>query len=108
MKLIDEAGWNKTVENNRDPYGACAIRFCERWADMMEQEIAKGAKLADIAKKTSHDADTEGITGLMYGCAVNILAHVWEHGEELRRWHNGEYDYDGDGVVNPAILTVGV
>lgn len=68
----------------------------------------QGCKTCGHRQKTSHDADTEGITGFMYGCAVNILAHVWEHGEELRRWHNGEYDYDGDGVVNPAILTVGV
>lgn len=42
----------------------------------------------------------------MYGCAVNILVHVWVYGEELRRWHNHEYDYDGGCVVNPAILTV--
>ncbi len=60
----------------------------------------------DIAEKTSHAADNEGITGFMYGCAVSILAHCWKHGEELRKWHNGEYKYDGDGVVNPAILTI--
>lgn len=27
--------------------------------------------------------------------------------EELRKWHNKEYNYEGDGVVNPAILTIG-
>lgn len=79
---------------------------CGTLASMMEQEIEKGSKLRDIAERTSHEADTEGITGFMYGCAVNILVHVWVYGEELRRWHNHEYDYDGDGVVNPAILTV--
>lgn len=106
MKFIDEAGWNRTVQNNQDAYGSGVIRFAERWANMMEQEIEKGSKLRDIAERTSHEADTEGITGFMYGCAVNILVHVWVYGEELRRWHNHEYDYDGDGVVNPAILTV--
>jgi len=104
MKLIDKDGWDKCVQNNQDIYGLAVVQFAERWADLMEQEIDKGAKLADIAEETSHDADTEGITGFMYGCAVNILANVWEYGEELRRWHNKEYDYDGGGVVNPAIL----
>lgn len=42
----------------------------------------------------------------MYGCAVSILAQVWEHGELLRDWHNRSYGYQGDGTVNPAILTI--
>lgn len=63
--------------------------------------------IVDNAERLSHDADVEGITGFMYGCAVNILAQCWEYGEELRKWHNKEYGYEGDGVVNPAILTVG-
>lgn len=63
--------------------------------------------IVENAEKLSHEADTEGITGFMYGCAVSILAQCWEYGEELRKWHNKEYDYDGDGVVNPAILTAG-
>lgn len=44
----------------------------------------------------------------MYGYAVSILSQCWEYGEYLRKWHNKEYGYDGDGVVNPAIMTVGV
>jgi len=42
-----------------------------------------------------------------YGCAVSILSQCWEYGEYLRKWHNKKYDYDGDGAVNPAIMTVG-
>lgn len=42
----------------------------------------------------------------MYGCAVNILAQCWKYGEELRKWHNKEYNYNGNGVVNPAVLTI--
>ena len=55
---------------------------------MMEERIANGEKIEDIAKELSHKADTEGITGFMYGCAVSILLQCWEYGEELRRWHN--------------------
>ncbi len=107
MILIDKEGWEHCKENNQDGYGSAVIRYAERWANLMEAKIADGAKLEEIADHASHEADTEGITGFMYGCAVNILAHVWERGDQLRRWHNREYGYDGDGTVNPAVLTVG-
>ena len=58
------------------------------------------------AKELSFKADTEGVTGFMYGCAVGILSKCWEYGEELRKWHNKKYDYEGDGIVNPAILKI--
>lgn len=48
-----------------------------------------------------------GHKGFMYGVAVSILSQCWEYGECLRKWHNKEYGYDGDGVVNPAVITVG-
>ena len=92
---------------NKDPYGNAVFEYLVRWADMMEDRISKGEKISDIAKETSHKADTEVITGFMYGCAVDILARVWEYGEELRIWHNSQYGYKGEGTVNPAILSVG-
>ena len=106
MKIIDQKAWDKCVKNNPDPYGSAVIRYAEAWANLMESEIAAGKEIPDIARMTSHEADTEGITGFMYGCAVQILSQCWEHGEQLRRWHNGEYGHHGDGVVNPAILTI--
>lgn len=60
----------------------------------------------DNADKLSYDADTEGITGFMYGCAVSILSQCWEYGQYLRKWHNKEYGYDGMGVVNPAVMSL--
>lgn len=115
MKLKDETGWKETVDNNQDPYGKGVVTYAERWADMMEQEMAAGKPLAEIAQKTSDRADTEGITGFMYGCAVSTLSQVWEHGEELRRWHNlktqikheGEIANETGGVLNPALLNIG-
>lgn len=74
---------------------------------LWNSELLRGDKIVDIADSTSREADTEGITGFMYGCAVNVLSQLWEYGEELRKWHNKEYNYEGDGVVNPAILTIG-
>jgi hypothetical protein len=106
MKVKDINVYENWKANNKDGYGACVFRYTERWADMMEQEMQNGVKVKDIADKLSHQADTEGITGFMYGVAVNILSQCWEYGDELRRWHNKEYDYEGDGVVNPAVLTI--
>ena len=106
MNIIDKKRWDKIVEANGDPYGSAVIRYAVRWADLMEREIESGKTVSEIADKTSHDADTEYITGFMYGCAVNILSGVWEHGYELKKWHNSKYNYDGDGVVNPAVISI--
>jgi hypothetical protein len=43
-----------------------------------------------------------------------VLASCWEHGEELRRWHNlktqirdeGEKANESGGVLNPALLNI--
>lgn len=52
----------------------------------------------------------------MYGMAVSILASSWEHGEELRQWHNLDSQIQNEGeeankkkdaVLNPALMTVG-
>lgn len=108
IKIGTEKEFEQFVEiNSKDFYSLGVINYLKRWADLMEKEIENGAKVADIADKTSHIADTEGITGYMYGCAVSALSHFWEYGEELRKWHNKKYNHDGEGVVNPAIITVG-
>ena len=110
MTFVDKAAggrWLVAVEKNSDPYGDAVMRYASTWATLMEQKVEAGAKVRDIAGKCSTEADTEGITGFMYGCAVSILADVWIGGEALRRWHNGEYGHSGDGVVNPAIITFG-
>lgn len=116
IEVKDQAAYDSMVEkNSQDGYSACTVRYAARWANWMEKKIAEGAKVEDIAKQTGHDADIEGITGFMYGCAVSILAQFWEHGEALRRWHNldtqikdeGEKANETGGVLNPALLSVG-
>jgi hypothetical protein len=103
MKVKDIKEYEDWKEKQEDK---SIFRYAEKWADLMEEEIQSGATVRDIAEKLSHKADTEGITGYMYGASVNILSLYWKYGEELRKWHNKEYDYEGDGVVNPAVLTV--
>lgn len=112
MKILNgmKESYERGYSNNLDPYGHAVYTFAERWADLMEKKIETTGDpektIAENAKRLSRKADTEGISGFMYGCAVSILSSCWEYGEILRKWHNKEYDYEGDGVVNPAILTV--
>lgn len=104
--------WATMLDKNTDPYGSAIMRYAARWASLMEERMTQGSSLTEIAHVTSHEADLEGITGFMYGAAVSILAEVWTHGEELRRWHNletqigheGEEANEQGGVLNPALL----
>lgn len=99
---------------NNDPYGGAVVEYGEAWANLMEEKIATGGKIKDIAKDASHTADSDGITGFMYGCAVQALSHFWEHGEALRLWYNldtqigneGEKANESGGVLNSAILNI--
>lgn len=93
-------------ESMPDFYAAGIFRFAEHWGGMMEQELGDGFTVEEAAVKTEHQAYTDGITGYMYGRAVNILSDFWEHGEDLRHWHNHKYDYEGNGVINPAVLEI--
>jgi len=115
MKITDLELWKKGLGNNQDPYGAAVYRYAEKWANLMEERLIDGKTIADIADQASHDADDEGITGFMYSAAASILTSVWEHGEELRRWHNLRHQISNEGekaneegtILNTAILHIG-
>lgn len=106
LDLSDPAAWKTSRANNSDGYGSAALDYAEGWAKKMQIEISKGKTVAECAEETQQGLGFLGITGFQYGCAVNILTHTWKHGEELRVWHNGKYKHTGDGVVNPAVLTI--
>lgn len=108
MEITDEVIWQDYKSKNYDGYGGGVISYAERWARLMQVEIAAGKKLEDVADATSHEADTDGITGFMYGAAVHNLATSWKHGDQLRKWHNKQHGVSEniEGTVNPAILTV--
>lgn len=114
MELANEKAWREFKEKNQDFYGASILVYAERWARLMQLEMAGGKSLEEVAEATSRESDLEGITGFMYGCAVSMLAHCWKHGERLRRWHNlkiqigneGEKANQSGGVLNPALLNI--
>ena len=80
---IDTKLWQSWVEANQDEYGSGVVRYASRWAAMMDAAIAHGDQLKDVADKLSHEADLEGITGFMFGCARSMLVQCWQHGKEL-------------------------
>lgn len=73
-------------ENTQDGRTNDIINYAERWADMMEQEIGKGASVSEAAAKTRFEANQENLSWFMYGNAVRLLSNFWEHGEKLRQW----------------------
>ena len=113
MKILEgrEQDYKAWLDNSIDSCGLGCFTYAERWAEMLENLIENSTEtpmkvIVDNANRLSHEADVEGITGFMYGMAVSILSQCWKYGEELRKWHNKEYNYEGDGVVNPAVLTI--
>lgn len=106
MGFKSESDWKMGKENNKDEYGSCIYEYAEGWAKLMQAEILNGMKVKDVAESTSREMSFLGISGYMYGAAVSILSECWLYGEDLRKWHNKEYNHEGEGVVNPAILTI--
>lgn len=107
FEIQDKELWDDWKSKNSDPYGACIFEYAEAWAKLMQAELLKGVPVSQSFEKTSYELGFFGITGFMYGAAVGTLSKCWKHGEALRVAHNKQYKHEGEGVVNPAILTIG-
>jgi hypothetical protein len=90
MEIRDPRAWDTFKKvNENSPFGSAILDYAQRWAELMEAEMASGARLEEIAERTSKEADdpNDDITGAMHGAAVGVLAKCWVHGKSLRRWH---------------------
>lgn len=84
-----EAEYEKYKEiNSHDEYSARVVSYSEDWANLMETQLKSDPDVSHCAEQTSQVADTDGITGLIYDCAITGLHHFWVHGDELLKWHN--------------------
>lgn len=97
LEVSDAKSWQKTVDANKDGYGGRVVRYAEEWGRLMQVRIESGETVGQCAEELSRLADDDGITGFMYGCAVQMLAKCWKHGEALRRWHNKETQIGTEG-----------
>lgn len=114
----DEAKWQEGLKAQKGSgYGLMIYTYAEYWARLVQKKMTEGYKLEAVADECSDKADIPcGISGFMYGCAVSCLAECWKHGEELRIWHNKKYQLKNEGeeanksggVLNPAILSIGL
>lgn len=78
FRVRDKAAFEKLVQvNSKDGYSYACVQYAARWARLMEENIAKGITGKDMIERTSHEADTDGITGAMYGAARAVLKHHW-------------------------------
>ncbi len=115
LAVNNQKEWDGEKEkSSQDGLTEAVVIYAEQWGRLMQAAIDDGSSLEEVADKLSHVADTEGISGSMYGCAVLLLAKCWIHGEALRRWHNtktqigteGDDANESGGVLNPALLTI--
>lgn len=110
--------WQSWVGANTDGYGLAIMQYAQQWAEEMEARVARGETVAQCAKAAGTLVDERpgfGITGFMYGAAVQMLAKAWAHGEALRQWHNVDTAGEEQGAqanasgatLNPALLRIG-
>ena len=80
LELTNEAMWNEFVDKNRDFYGNGIIDYAERWAKLVQYYISNGQTFLECVELSSNEADTEGISGFMFGASVSILYQTWKYG----------------------------
>lgn len=119
--IIDKARWRLDRDANRDEegrgfkgYGGTCIRVAGRVMSMLDREgpTVDARKLVDAAD----DALIAGITGFMAGAIASLVSRNHHRGEEFRRSWNlgtaisdeGEKANDNGGILNPALLNIGV
>lgn len=87
---------------------SATVYYAEYWAKYMQYLMSKheGVTVSQIAATAAAAVNVAGVSGAAHGYAVNLLSRVWKYGEELRKWHNKECGYEGDGAANPTLLIV--
>ena len=111
--MKNQEKWNSYVEKNTDAYGGACVKVANRVMELLDEDKTPLHNGYHPDIHTAHGlickADDEskagGITGFMAGCVAQMVAECHERGDEFRKSHNGE-KYQGEGVVNHALLTI--
>lgn len=75
------------LDNNQDGYGNACFRYADTWATLLEAKMSGQSLTKEIIEQVSTDADTEGITGFMFGAAKSILINCWEYGHLIEYFY---------------------
>lgn len=118
MQVKDQKAYDEYKAKNAprgssfDNYVAEILAYTERWAELMQKQVPEDKPLTrEIMDSTSHEADTSGITGYMYGAAARAISTHWIRGDEFRALYNSQYGDQGEeatkqkATINPAIVT---
>ena len=116
MPIINQEGWDKSVANNPDPYGKCCVDVARRVMEILDATPVDQpvGDASDLITQADNDIKAGGITGFMAGCVANMVFHCHSRGKEFgKSWNSswGVEEKPGEepkGVVNPAIITIGV
>lgn len=111
MPIVKTEEWDKCVEVNKDPYGGAVVKVARRVMDILDEDDSPLTKEAvdELICRGDRESGAGGITGFMAGCVAGIVSQVHSRGEEFRTAWNAIYGVTSeDGVVNPAVMTIGV
>jgi len=67
------------------------FEYANRWACIMENGLAQGKRVSDVAKEARDEADPPGtweVTLFQHNYAVSMLWHDWFEGNALALWWN--------------------
>lgn len=94
--------WKDLTEKNQDDYGFGCIEVISKLGKNLDDGMTPAEAEAQAIKGS-------GITGFMMGIVAQTIWTVHPRGLEFKRYFNGEHgvDPDADGIVNPAIMTIG-
>jgi hypothetical protein len=87
---------NKTVSYD-------TIQFAQRWARLMQGELAKGNELGATAERSFYDAiGGKGLLSYEGFEAARILFACWSHGAALKQWAQSATNHMLSGMIIPA------
>jgi len=105
MEFAGEEGrafWQSLVDANKGDLGMGVLNYAERWARMMQMEMAAGKSLAGIYRETSLEADLEGVSGFSSGFGERALIQSWKYGSELAQVRKAAKEAWGRGMPFPG------
>jgi hypothetical protein len=115
MPITNPTEWDKWIETNQDDYGGACIQVARRAMEILDEEPDSKIDCRALICRADQESGAGGITGFMAGAVASMISRCHSRGEEFRRAWNltnqigteGERANESDGVLNPAIMTLG-
>jgi hypothetical protein len=111
MPITNKEDWDVWVEKNDDPYGKACVDVAREVMNILDKE--EDFDPHQIICDADDNIKAGGITGFMAGCVSQMVSRCHSRGEEFRKAWNKDVggvtgQEDSEGVLNPALLNIGV